>query len=82
VARAIVATKHWEAVMVVEQQVDPEKLAAELAEHRGQWVAIREGHVVAAAEDPADVLRQVEERGLTGWVLDRVSEDPDTIYIL
>jgi hypothetical protein len=56
--------------------------SAELAKYRGQWVAIRRGEVVAAAEDPAEVLRQVEERGLTGWVLDRVPEDPDTIYVL
>jgi hypothetical protein len=69
-------------MMVVEQRVTPRELAAELAKYRGQWVAIRNGEVVAAAEDPADVLRQVEERGVTGWVLDRVPEDPNTIYIL
>jgi hypothetical protein len=53
-----------------------------LDEYRGQWVAIKGSDVIAAADDPAEVLRQVEERGVTGWVLDRVPENPDTIFVL
>lgn len=59
-----------------------ERLAANLDEYRGKWVAMKDGAVIASADDPAEVLRVVEERGLTGWALDRVPENPDAVFVL
>ena len=42
----------------------------DIDKYRGQWVAIKGDEIVAAADTPDEVLRQVEERGVTGWVLD------------
>ena len=56
-------------------------VAPDLDPYRGVWVAIKGSGVIAAADDPAEVLRQVEALGATGWVLDRVLENPDTIFV-
>ena len=58
-----------------EKQIDREK-------YRGQWIAIKNDEVVAAAATPDEVIRQIEELGIVGWVLDRVPENPDSIFIL
>jgi hypothetical protein len=67
--------------MVVEE-LPRDELGPDLDAYRGQWGAIKGSVVIAAAADPSDVLRQVEERGETGWVLDRVPENPDSIFVL
>ena len=59
-----------------------ERSAPALDEHRGKWVAMKDGVVVASADDPAEVVRVVEQRGLTGWALDRVPENPDAVFVL
>jgi hypothetical protein len=55
---------------------------ADIDKYRGQWVAIKRAEVVASADTPTKVLRLVEEGGITGWVLDHVPDNPDTIFIL
>lgn len=50
--------------------------------YRGQWVAIKGDEIVAAADTPAEVLRDVDERGVTGWVLDRIPDSADAIFVL
>ena len=50
--------------------------------HRGQWVAIRGDEIVAAADTPDEFLRDVDERGVTGWVLDRIPDSADAIFVL
>lgn len=59
-----------------------EVVTPNLDKYRGKWVAIKGSKVVASGDDPTEVLRQVEKRGLTGWVLDRVPENPDSIFVL
>lgn len=54
----------------------------ELDKYRGKWVAIKDGIVVIAGETPSEILRKVRDQDLSGWVLDRVPEDPHAIYIL
>lgn len=68
----------------MESLTDPSirAIALELTKHRGEWVAIKGSRVVVSAATPTEVLRQVNDRGIVGWVLDHVSEDPNTIYIL
>ena len=54
----------------------------DIDKYRGQWVAIKGDEIVAAADTPAEVLRDVEERGVTGWVLDRIPDSADAIFVL
>lgn len=54
----------------------------DIDKYRGQWVAIKGDEIVAAADTPAEVLRDVEERGVTGWVLDRIPDNADAIFVL
>lgn len=54
----------------------------DIDKYRGQWVAIKGDEIVAAADTPTEVLRDVEERGVTGWVLDRIPDSADAIFVL
>jgi hypothetical protein len=68
--------------MVIDERATAEDLAAELADHRGQWVAIRDNQVIDAADTPAELIDRLGKRSETGWVLDHVQQDPNTVYIL
>ena len=59
-----------------------EAQAPDLSKYRGQWIAIKGRDVVASGDTPRQVLTQVEKQGLTGWALDRVPENPDSIFVL
>ena len=67
--------------MVVEARRD-EELEDPRAKYRGRWVAIKAGRIVVTGETPTDVLREIKERRITGWVLDRIPEDPDSLFDL
>jgi hypothetical protein len=54
----------------------------ELEKYRGQWVALKDSRVVAAGATPAEVLQELEAKGITGAALDHVPDDPRTVYIL
>jgi hypothetical protein len=69
-------------MMVTDERVTPEELAEELTRFRGQWVAIKDNRVVEAAATPAEVIDRLTAKGEVGWVLDRVPEDPNAVYVL
>lgn len=66
--------------MVVAQKED--LLAPDLEKHRGQWVAIKDGEVVASGQTAVDVVRELGERHITGAALHHVAETPDAAYVL
>jgi hypothetical protein len=51
-------------------------LAEELAAYRGRWVAIQDGHVVAAADDLRGVLQHARERGVPDPLVYQVPTHP------
>lgn len=52
-----------------------EKLAQELIEYAGQWVAVRDHTVVSSADSLGDLLSHVSPEGLDRVL--EVSKDPD-----
>jgi hypothetical protein len=68
--------------MVTDERATAEDLAVERKQHRGQWIAIKDNRVIDAASNAADLIDRLVTKGESGWVLDRVPEDPDTVFIL
>jgi hypothetical protein len=52
-------------------------LAEELDAYRGRWVAIDDGHVIAAADDVLDVVALARERGVEDPLLFHVPLHPE-----
>lgn len=57
-------------------------LAPDLDKYRGQWVAIKNGQIVASAKDAGDVIAELRKADITGAALHRVSENPDNALVL
>lgn len=57
-------------------------LAPDLEKHRGEWVAIKDGKVVASGKNASDVVRQLREQEIVDAALHRVAESPDTAFVL
>jgi hypothetical protein len=66
--------------MVVAEREDI--LAPDLDKYRGQWVAIKDGHVVAAAKNVVDLVRDLTDRNIDGAALHRVAESPNAAFVL
>ncbi len=54
-------------------------LATELEQYKGQWVAVYDDHVVAAADDAVEVQQQALKNGVTDPLLFRVPTHSDRI---
>lgn len=48
--------------------VEPERHLHELDDYPGMWVAVQQGHVVAAASTSTDLVAELHERGIRGAV--------------
>jgi predicted amidohydrolase YtcJ len=57
-------------------------LAPDLEKHRGQWVAIKDGQIVAFGQSAVDVVRHLRERKIVGAALHRVAETPNAALVL
>lgn len=57
-------------------------LAPGLEKHRGNWVAIKDGQVVAVGKNAVEVVRQLQERKISGAALHRVAENPNAAFVL
>ena len=57
-------------------------LAQDLDKYRGKWVAIKDGEVIASAESAVDVVRELHEKGITDAALHRVSDSPNSAFVL
>jgi hypothetical protein len=68
--------------MVVVERPTRTELERGLAEYRGQWVAIKNDSVVAHGATPTEVLSQLRQLGIEDAALDRVPEDPHTVFVL
>jgi hypothetical protein len=66
--------------MVVAEKKD--LLAPDLEQYRGQWVAIKDGQVVASAKKADDLVRLLRQRNVEGAALHRVAESPNTAFVL
>lgn len=53
------------------------RLAEELDQYRGLWVAIEDGHVVAAGDSVVEVLECAREQGYGDPLVHRVPVHPD-----
>jgi len=69
-----------EAVMVVAERGD--LLAPDLDKNRGEWVAIKDGKVVAAGKSAVEVVQQLQDRKISGAALHRVATSPDAAFVL
>lgn len=56
-----------------------EQLAREIAEHRGRWVAIDGGVLVAVADTAIGAQRAALEKGVTDPVIFRVPAHPERL---
>ena len=57
-------------------------LAPDLEKHLGQWVAIKDGRIVAAGKTAVEVVRQLRVRKVEGAALHRVNESPNAALVL
>ena len=57
-------------------------LRPERSAHLGEWVAIKDNQVVAAAATPAELFADIDRRGLRNVAVDHIFGDPDTVQIL
>lgn len=64
-------------------RVEPERRLSELDDWVGHWVAVKDGHVVAAAETSHELVVRVREKGeaAAGAVAQFVPEPTDDIVI-
>lgn len=67
---------------MVAERIRTLELAAALTRYRGQWVALKEGEVVASDPDAAALITSLRTKGIEGTALHRVPEEPQTTYVL
>lgn len=69
-------------MVVTADRLITDQLADELTKYRGQWVALDQGRIVAAAADPAELFRKMDDVGARDATVHHVPEDPQAVFIL
>ena len=59
-----------------------EKLAKELALHKGQWVAVQEGRVVASGASAREALQAALSKGITDPIIFRVASHAERLSLI
>lgn len=67
---------------MVAERIRTLELSAELTRYRGQWVALKEGQVVASNPDAAALVAELRTKGIERAALHRVPEEPKATYVL
>ena len=57
------------------------RLAEELDQYRGRWVAIEDGHVVASGDSVVEILARARERGYPDPLTFHVPSHPERPFL-
>jgi hypothetical protein len=62
--------------------LDDELLQSDIEKHRGEWVAIKHGHVLASASDPKEIVDWLKQHNQSADLIYRVpAEDEPTNWV-
>jgi hypothetical protein len=57
----------------------PQELADQLEDHKGQWVAVYQGALVAYGASAAEVFKSARDKGITDPTVFRVPAHPERL---
>jgi len=66
----------------MKRPVIDKKLAEELAHHKGRWVAVYNGHVVASGASASEVVQAALKKQVTDPLVFRVTAHPERLSFL